>query len=399
MTADNTEAAASLRAGARYLPLACLAILTACSPDSVGKSGSSGPPKGPGSSGSGFAGLNGTSNNAGNDNPIDNGMLGGVSGRSGLPGTTGGVAGGTAAVGSTTCARGMRNTSPVTPTVWLVVDGSSSMNEDFDATRSRWEALRSTLIDPGGVVDSLQAVVRFGMVIYAGGSDDPTSCVELITVQPALNNLANLTANYGTSPLGMRTPTDKALDHVVTSLPVLNQGVLDAKTGPIYVVLATDGQPNDCEGGGGGRGNNSAAAEMRVLDVTTRGTQMGMQMFVVSLAGNDMQLQSHLNQVANATASKTPPYVPSTQADLVAAFRQIVGSASCQVGLDGMVKQGSECGGKVSLNGVDLACNQANGWKLSDPRTVQLTGSACDTFLGNDSQVLATFACDVFTPD
>src|SRR6476619_3352937 len=32
---------------------------------------------------------------------------------------------------STTCAEGDANTSPVTPTVWLVLDGSGSMNEDF----------------------------------------------------------------------------------------------------------------------------------------------------------------------------------------------------------------------------------------------------------------------------
>jgi hypothetical protein len=360
------------------------------------KPGSGGHGNQPGTSGSGATGATGSSNTAGNttDNPIDNGTIGGTSG-AGRAGTTAGGTGAPPPRGDT-CARGMRNTSPITPTVWLVVDGSSSMNDSFDAGRSRWQALRSTLIDPGGVVDSLQDIVRFGMVIYSGGNTDPSSCVKLVTVQPALKNLANLTSNYGTTPLGMGTPTDKALDHVVTTLPVLNQGVLDAKTGPIYVVLATDGQPNDCGIGGGG---NGPAAEMRVLDVTTRGTQMGMQMFVVSLAGSDMQLQNHLNQVAMVTASKTAPYVPSTQADLVAAFRQIVGNASCQVELDGVVKQGSECSGKVSLNGVELACNQSNGWKLTDPRTVQLTGSACETFLGNDSMVLATFACDVFTPD
>jgi len=290
----------------------------------------------------------------------------------------------------------MRTTSPITPTVWLIVDGSSSMNNTFDADRSRWQALRSTLVDPGGVVDSLQDVVRFGLVIYSGGNTDPNACVKLVTVDPALGNLTNLVANYGSSPLGMGTPTDKALEHVVTSLPVLNQAKLDEKSGPVYVVLATDGQPNDCGNAGAG---TSAEAEMRVLNVTTRGTQMGMQMFVVSLAGNDMQLQKHLNQVATATSSKMPPYVPSTQSDLIAAFRQIVGDASCQVELDGMVKPGAECSGKVTLNGIDLVCNQPNGWKLLDPRTVQLTGTACNTFLSRDSIVRATFACDVFTPD
>lgn len=301
----------------------------------------------------------------------------------------------TGAADPTTCAHGMRNTAPITPTVWLIVDGSSSMTQQFDAGRSRWATLRSTLMDPGGVVDMLQATVRFGMVIYSGS--DGAECVKLVTVEPALNNMKMLAAQYPNDPLGMGTPTDKALDHVVTSLPVLNQAKADAKNDPVYVVLATDGQPNDnCGGLGGGGGGN---VEQKVIDITTRGTQMGMQMFVVSLAGGDTRLQSHLNMVAAATASKTPPYVPSTQADLVAAFRKIVGSASCQVMLDGSVKQGQECGGMVQLNGKDLACNKADGWRLSDPRTVQLTGTACDTFLGSMSFVTAKFACDIFVPD
>jgi hypothetical protein len=293
----------------------------------------------------------------------------------------------------------MRTTSPITPTVWLIVDGSSSMTTTFAAGRSRWLALRSTLVDPGGVVDSLQAVVRFGMVIYSGGNTDPTNCVKLVTVAPALNNLTMLTAAYPMAPLGMGTPTDKALDHVVSDLPVLNMPTLDGKAGPVYVVLATDGQPNDMCAGGGGGGATSAAVEQRVIDVTTRGTQMGMRMYVVSMAGSDMTLQGHLNKVAAATASMTPPYVPSSQGDLVMAFRDIVGSASCQVDLNGMVKAGSACSGMVELNGVNLPCANDNGWRLFDPHTVQLTGSACQTFLSMDSQVVAKFSCDAFTPE
>jgi hypothetical protein len=74
---------------------------------------------------------------------------------------------------STTCAQGDANTSPVTPTVWLVLDGSGSMNEDFGGNgQSRWEALRAALMDPGGVVETLQHSVRFGMVLYSGNQDD-----------------------------------------------------------------------------------------------------------------------------------------------------------------------------------------------------------------------------------
>ena len=77
----------------------------------------------------------------------------------------------------------------------------------------------------------------------------------LVTVQPALNNFTTLDAMYPEDPLGMGTPTDKAVDYVVTNFPGLNQGdMLDAKADPIYVVLATDGQPNDCCSGSQGGG-------------------------------------------------------------------------------------------------------------------------------------------------
>jgi hypothetical protein len=299
------------------------------------------------------------------------------------------------------CIEGMANTSPVTPTVWLVVDGSSSMNMNFDASGNRWQVLRSTLMDPGGIVDSLQAVVKFGMVIYAG-SQDQMQCVSLVTVDPALNNFATLDAMYPQTPLGNGTPTDKAIEHVVMNLPVLNQQQLDQKVDPIYVVLATDGAPNALcgNGGGGGVGMGASGGDpmvmQRVIDVVTSGTTMGMQMFVISLAGQDMVLKTHLEQVAAATSSKLPPFVPASRADLINNFQSIVGGATCQVSLNGMVASGKECSGTVKLNGMDLMCNSDNGWRMPDDHTVQLTGTACDTLLSMQSLVTATFPCGVF---
>jgi hypothetical protein len=301
-----------------------------------------------------------------------------------------------------TCANAVADTAPVTPTIWLVVDGSSSMNQDFSNGQSRWLSLRSTLMDKGGIVDSLQSVAEFGMVIYSGGSDDPNECVKLVTVPPALNNFMALDAMYPQQPLGMGTPTDKALDHVVTTLPVVATPTLDTKVQPIYVVLATDGAPNDSCGGGGGifgggrMGDNQV--RQRVIDVTTKGTMAGMQMFVISMAGDDTDLQQHLEAVAKATASQTPPFAPATKDELVQNFRNIVGSASCQIKLHGKVMSGQECAGKVSLNGSNLDCGSDNGWKLLDQETFELTGSACSEFTNKASSVTASFPCEVFIP-
>ena len=355
-------------------------------------------------------------------------------------GTPSGVAGAVPAT-ATTCAQGTANASPVTPTVWLVVDGSGSMDESFGSGSTRWEALRSALMDPGGVVADLERVARFGLVIYNGPENgqsqcntpdrinilcacftgfepeccepacggtpppaptDPSQCANLVVVDPALDNYATIDAAYPAQELGGWTPTDRAIQHVVTNLPVTNAQQLDTDVDPVYVVLATDGAPNDhcgTDGGGGGGSGFDPVVAQRVVDEVTRGVQMGMRLFVISLAGNDAELQRHLEQVAQIGGTGQPPFVPATKGDLVAVLQQIIGGATCQVTLDGSVQSGQECAGEVTLNGFALDCNAPDGWRMHDERTVQLTGSACDMFLGAPSQVHATFPCGIFTPD
>jgi hypothetical protein len=317
------------------------------------------------------------------------------------PGTMAPIAGGP----GSSCAQGNANTRPVTPTVWLVLDGSGSMNEEFENDSTRWDALRSSLMGTDGLVARLERNVRFGMVLYGGIDEEeqatPDMCVNLVTVQPALNNFAMLDAQLPAEEPGGWTPTDRALEHVVANLPVVNTAAPDADNGPIYVILATDGAPNDRCGGeqnqmGGGRGSGlDPVVAMRVMAAVQSGVQMGMHMFIISLAGDDDELQQHLEEVAMLTDNKLPPFVPATREDLITTLEQIVGNASCQITLDGTVAAGKECQGEVLLNGAVLACNTDNGWRLSDASTVQLTGTACNDFLGAQSLVTARFPCGV----
>ena len=312
-------------------------------------------------------------------------------------GSNAGAQPGAAGLPGGTCANASAVTAPVKPTIWLVVDGSSSMDNAFAGGRTRWQTLRSTLMDAGGIVETLQATVRFGLVIYAGSGPDPNVCVQLTTVQPAFNNHAAIAAQYPMQPVASGTPTDRALDYVVDNLPVTNTANPDALSDPVYVVLATDGQPNI--GCGDLSGGNDPMVEQNVIDITRRGSDAGMQMYVISLAGEDRNLQNHLNQVAMATRSKTAPFAPSTQGDLVSTFQRIVGGASCQIELKGRVDEAAACTGKVTLNGKDLACASDDGWRLLDEDTFQLTGSACSDFLSTTSTVYAMFPCEVFRPD
>ena len=228
----------------------------------------------------------------------------------------------------------------------------------------------------------------------------PDQCVGLTVVEPALNAATALAAQIPAKEPGGWTPTDKALDHVVNTLPIGNMSQVDANPDPVYVLLATDGAPNDrCVDRRGGGMDFDAVTAQRVVDTVTRGVQGKMKLFVVSLAGQDAQLRQHLEQLVQIAATGEPLFEPATKDQLVSAFQKVIGQATCQVKLMGKVETGKECQGQVMLNGAALPCNSDNGWRMPDPSTVQLTGSACMQFVSTASQVDANFPCAILCPD
>ena len=365
-------------------------ILTACSAES--DSGSSSKGNGPASFGNADDGFGNTTGGAGS-------------------GSTGVLPG-----GGTGCASAMVRGARVTPTIWLVIDGSGSMDEAFGAS-TRWNELRAALMDPaGGVVPTLQAAVLWGMVMYdcpidfgaifgglfgGGGTDAGTAtgmCPRLVKVDPALNNYnaINDPANYPAMPLGGSTPTHNALDAVLPFVATPPQ-TPDGTVSPIYVVLATDGQPNDfCSGGIG------ADASALVLTAAQKIADTGTKMYVISLAGGDAALQAHLEQVAMIGGTGKPPFTPMNKADLLQTFQEIIGGAvGCEIRLNGKVTPGQECAGYVNIKGIgQLTCNDPNGWRLKDEQTIEITGTACEKFRATkDASLDANFPCDVFTPE
>jgi hypothetical protein len=316
------------------------------------------------------------------------------------------------------CASADVRAARVKPTVYFVVDGSGSMDQDLGGI-SRWDALRQALMDPDGVIPSLESVVEFGMVIYDGALDPlgstgmlldsiipglgavipsggPQECPRLQSANAALDNFTAIDGMYPAQPLGGSTPTHMALQWAVDNLVDDNTLVLDAEKGPQYVILATDGAPNDfCEGGAG------ADASAQVLQAAQGVADKGAQMFVISLAGDDPNLQAHLQQVAEIGNTGSPPFTPTSKDDLVNVLTQIVGGAvGCEVALNGAIQPGQECSGIVEVNGVALPCNDENGWQLKNESTIELTGTACADFKSRvDALLRADFPCGVFAPD
>jgi hypothetical protein len=312
------------------------------------------------------------------------------------------------------CARQDIGAMRIRPTVWLVIDGSGSMLQPLDIMNqmspTRWNALREALMEPTmGLIKSIENDVDFGMVIYdgplgglgailpppAGGANTPpaTSCPRVVSVEPAMANFAPINMAYPADPLGGSTPTDKALEAVLAHLPMgMDQGPDAMAVRPTIVVLATDGEPNDfCS-----MAFPPADVRPNVINAVKQLLAAQIKTYVISLAGSDTNLMQFCTDVAAAGGTGKPAYVPSTRDALVQAFREIIGpGVACDVHLTGMVKAGLHCSGKVELNGMTLACDNDNGWRLKDASTISLTGTACEKFKFDPQAFLhADFPCE-----
>lgn len=375
-------------------------------------------------------GMRGMGSGAGTD-PFGNattGTGGTAAGSFGNTDTMGGPTGAGASgeapidVSGRSCADAEVKTSKVKPIITIVIDGSGSMCADYGG-QSRWLSLRSALLDPAnGLVKRLETAVEFGMTLYDGSinallgvlgnssSENPScatmyllpkavgDCPQLIEVPPAINNFMAIDMAFPQVELGGSTPTDKAMTHVMDQMTMAAMAEPDPMNHPRYVILATDGEPNDiCAMGVGGDGSVN---KMNVITQVERGVMAGVKTYVISLAGDSMKLQMHLDQVAAAGGTGTMAFSPMTKDDLVSTLGMIIGGAiGCQVFLNGEVMAGMECKGFVDFNGTFLKCNDPDGWHLLDSKTIELQGKACQDFMSSpDATLKAGFPCGVFRP-
>jgi Mg-chelatase subunit ChlD len=284
---------------ARAAACAALAIcLAGCSGDSGAERKNFGNPKPTPTAGAAGRGTGGIGN-VGNPNGQPMGL-----GGTGAAGTSSSSGSGSS---EEECATATVHTSMSTPVILFVVDGSGSMCDAFGGS-TRWQALRTALLDPmNGLVYKLQASVVFGTMIYDGTIDfmalasatnqSPApdcagmytamkatgECPQLIQVAPALNNAPALDQAFPATELGGSTPTHKAMKAAVDLLSTMVSTNPDMPGNPLYIILATDGAPNDiCMGS---MGSDSAVQQMQVIAEVDRAASMKITTFVVSLAG------------------------------------------------------------------------------------------------------------------
>jgi hypothetical protein len=313
------------------------------------------------------------------------------------------------------CASADVTATRITPTVYLVIDGSSSMNARFGGG-TRWSVLRDAVVGTNGVVTKLDPVVKFGMSIYS--NNDPMKCPATVNVPAALSNLKAINTSYPAMETGGGTPTGEALQQVVDGLPDFNS--LDAQGAPPIIILATDGEPNGCSGGAVcdwtdwanclgmllGSLANAPANYESTLKAVRAARDKNIAVWVVSLAeglNNIPDLQKTANIGAGLADNAMPGatiYSPQNPDDLTTTLAKLIGAAvTCNVELAGKLDVKRACEGRVLMNGQALECGSDQGWKPVDTGHIELQGNACERFKSDPAVMLdATFPCDVVVP-
>jgi hypothetical protein len=254
------------------------------------------------------------------------------------------------------------------------------------------------------VIRALQSEVRFGVAFYGVGSSPggDTTCPYLHTVPCALYNLTTIEGAYPMGPWG-GTPTGPAINQVLDMIDTLRP----VSTVPTYFLLATDGEPHQCEDT-----METDCPECRAESVAAleRAFDMGIRTYVLSV-GSDTR-DAHLQDLANAgmglgsaPAVPAPKWTALDNDGLVDAIEQIVGrAASCQIELDGMITDITQaCGGTVELGGRPLQCHAdptgaASGWHPIDPTHIELLGTDCAQLQQDDTTLTAWFPCGLAVP-
>lgn len=286
-----------------------------------------------------------------------------------------------------------------TPTVVIVIDQSNSMDlplePESDDMTSRWDALKSALLDTDGLIAPLEQAVRFGLVLYDNATPYFPECPDFVEIMPpTLNNFAAIEAVYGSAGTIPNTPTGAAITSVHEALQAFPE------EGPRYIVLATDGDPDRCDANLGQDYHDEESKQIAVSAVQAA-FEDGIGTFVMSVGLGSVTL-SHLQQMANAgtgLASDADPgaryFETGSQNDLRQALSEIVGGiVTCTFEMDGEVRPELASSGTVVIDGEEIPMSDEDGWRLVSPTEIELVGPACDALKTGEHHISASFPCD-----
>lgn len=285
------------------------------------------------------------------------------------------------------CASVEVRTRLVTPEVTVIVDQSLSMENVLSGGVSRWDAVHDVLTGPTGLVTETENVVRYGLALYSDEQGGSARCPIVTPVRSALNNRAAIdTAFAAANPLG-ETPTGDSINHILDATSP------DPSDDPRIFILATDGGPDRC---GMPDAHDDISRNLSVMAVQ-RAYGMGIRTFVIGV-GRGSVPTAHLHALAVAGqggATTAMHYEAGDVAALTTAMRTIVrGEISCTLELEGRVDPSEACAGDVRLNGTNIRCDDANGWRPIDETHIEILGTSCTTLTTSEvATVRAVFPC------
>jgi hypothetical protein len=272
---------------------------------------------------------------------------------------------------------------PVTPSIQLVLDRSGSMTAGFGNT-DRWSALKDALVNPtSGVVKVLESKAYFGATIYPG---NPTCSAFDQTAARTLNGSNAIKTLLDSKGPGNGTPTGPGMQQAIQSF--MGAGAPPAGSPPV-IVLATDGDPNGCNGEGLNEGQAASVA------AATAAHAAGIDVYVLAMSLQGASI-TRLQEVANAGLGITNAtvYQGDNPAQLKAAFDTIIsGVVSCQLTITGNINVATASNGTVRLNGRTLM--YGTEWRAIDMNTIELIGAACTELKSTTGNVTASFPCGV----
>ncbi len=295
------------------------------------------------------------------------------------------------------CVDFTRSYNSVPPSVLLLIDQSQSMSFQFgDSTR--WQVLRDAIVDPEqGLLASLDPSARIGLMLYTGrgGFNSPLGCPILTHVEAQFGNVPAVREAYlEAGPLiGGDTPTGESIAQAAAALAALGG------SGPRYILLATDGEPDTCTQ------PKPSAGLPQALQAARDAFAQGIRVHVLGVS--DGLGAWRLQQLANAGAGKPaeleygvdadaeePLSASSDPRELANQLRGIIGDArSCTVELGTVVGSERLLEGRLTLDGQQLNHDERDGWTFLDDETLRIHGAACDKILDDGERLQVRFPC------
>jgi len=326
-------------------------------------------------------------------------------------GTGGGAAqGGGGIGGGMQCAAIPKSSAKLPPDILIVQDASGSMNQDsMNATctggcgmMSKWSLMTAAI---NQVTAQTDTTVNWGLKMFAdqGGCGVTNNAAVPIgtgtsgAIQAALTGRTDVNGNVTN---GSSTPTRAAEAAAVTYLGTVND------QNPMFIVLATDGQPN-CPMTGNQQNDDTPATVNAVAAAKTA----GIPTFVVGIsAGGAPETALNMMAVAGGYPQMNQPtqyYPVSSTAEFVAVLQTLVGMATtCTYTVpEPPTNDGTTTRGNITITGTDSGGNQTvippndpNGWTYTDTNmtAIGLHVAACDQVTaGTITTVTIIFNCVV----